>query len=166
MVRMVDLVRNFSGRHRAAVPSGTNCGEIDAGANQANAAASGGAAGGGADDIFDLVEQEVGQVLRVVEAGSPWAVSRLAQVAARLTEAMLTQKQDGTPTEDHFSVRQGQPIGPLYGRSLGRQWPEYLGTHKEKVDFTQVAAEIAPTITNTFTFVIPAGEASDFTAIP
>ncbi len=69
-------------------------------------------------------------------------------------------KRDGTHTEDLFTTVVGEhQIEPCYKGSLQRQWPEYRGTHKQPIDFTQVAAEppFDPTLVNTITFLVPPG---------
>lgn len=68
-------------------------------------------------------------------------------------------KTDGTQTEDLFRVEDGQTIQSHYKGSLQKQWPEYGGTHKQQVVFTNVATEVPPMVgVNTITMVIPSNE--------
>ncbi len=54
-------------------------------------------------------------------------------------------KQDGSHTEDLFTVQPDQQIQPFYKGSLQKQWLEYQGTHKRQVIFALVDNELAPT---------------------
>lgn len=54
-------------------------------------------------------------------------------------------KQDGSHTEDLFTVQKGQQIQPFYKGTLEKQWREYQETHKQQVIFTLVENEAAPT---------------------
>ena len=92
--------------------------------------------------------------LRQVTLSKPLSVSSGFVVGLRYI------KRDGTLTEDLFTAVAGEhQIKSWYKGSLQELWPEYQGTHKHPVDFTQLAAEppFAPTLVNTITFLLPLG---------
>jgi hypothetical protein len=62
-------------------------------------------------------------------------------------------KQDTMQTEDHFTLRPGGAIEKHYRGTLEKQWPEYRGTHKLRVDITLYEGDrqVLPTRTNTIT---------------
>ena len=63
-------------------------------------------------------------------------------------------KRDGSCTEDHFLCRRdGVGIEPHYRCRLEATLPEYRGTHKEQVDFTESpSSDSFVTQANTITF--------------
>ena len=70
-------------------------------------------------------------------------------------------KRDGKLTEDHFLCRnQESSLEPVeierhYKGKLERELPEYKGTHKEQVDFSQVFVIDSPvTQVNTISYLV------------
>ena len=91
--------------------------------------------------------------LRQVTLSKPVSVSSGFVVGLRYI------KRDGTLTEDLFTaVAEEHQIKSWYKGSLQGRWPKYQGTHKQPVNFTQLAAEppFDPTLVNTLTFLVPA----------
>ncbi|MBI3374285.1 MAG: hypothetical protein HY017_21385 [Betaproteobacteria bacterium] len=96
-------------------------------------------------EVVDLLEghgirlrQRDGQ-LKQITLSTPTSVNSGFVIGLRYV------KQDGSHTEDLFTVQPGQQIQPFYKGSLQKQWPEYQGTHERQVIFALVDNEPAPT---------------------
>lgn len=97
------------------------------------------------EEILDLLK---GQGIRIRQDDGELrqlTLSRPTSVNSGFVIGLRYDKRDGTQTEDLFPGEKGRPIKGYYKGSLQQQWTEYQGTHKQKVVFTTVANEPAPT---------------------
>ena len=96
-------------------------------------------------EILDLlrdqgirIRQDDGQ-LRQLTLSKPTSVNSGFVIGLRY------EKKDGTQAEELFPVEKGLRITGYYKGSLEKQWPEYSGTHKQRITFAIVADEPSPT---------------------
>jgi len=90
------------------------------------------------NDQGKRIRQDDGE-LRQLTVSKPTSVNNGFVIGLRY------DKRDGTQAEDLFTVEKVSPIKGYYKGSLQQRWTEYRGTHKQRVVFTVVANEPAPT---------------------
>jgi hypothetical protein len=97
------------------------------------------------EEILDLLKEQGKPIrqddgeLRQITLSKPKSVSSGFVIGLRYV------KRDGTQAEDLCTVEKGRPIECYYKGRLQQKWPEYRGTHKQKVVFTKTANGPAPT---------------------
>jgi hypothetical protein len=88
-------------------------------------------------------------------------ISKPTTIQDSFVVGLRYSKRDRTHTEDHFLCRnQESSLEPVeierhYKGKLERELPEYKGTHKEQVDFSQVVVIDSPaTQVNTISYLV------------
>lgn len=65
-------------------------------------------------------------------------VSKPTSVTSAFAIGLRYDKRNETQTEDLFSVERGRPVERHYRATLESKWPEYRGTHKQRVTYALV----------------------------
>ena len=73
-------------------------------------------------------------------------ISKPTSVSSAYVVGLRYNKMDGTKTEDHVLVQNDGTVTPHYRRRLEQLLHEYKGTHKQQVDYSEIASAEIPTI--------------------
>jgi hypothetical protein len=96
-------------------------------------------------EILDVLQDQGIRIRQDDDQLRQLTLSKPLSVDSGFVIGLRYNKRDGTRTEDLFRVESGHPIQAYYKGSLQRQFPEYQGTHKQRVVYEIVATEPAPT---------------------